>query len=270
MLRFEKGAPAGLLIAATAIALGFALEGGRLGQVLQPTAAFIVLGGTLGAVLVHFPLPVVRRALAALRDALLTGGPDAKGRMEQILHYAIQARRQGIVSLDTELKKVEDAYFRKALMLAVDGIPGREIREVLVMESLRIEEEDELAARVWESAGGFAPTIGILGAVLGLIQVMQHLDDVSEIGRGIAVAFVATLYGVGLANLFLLPMAGRLRGRALDNLRLREATVEGVLGIAEGASTRMLRERMGATAGERAPASIAQIQSKTAKRVAVR
>ncbi len=270
MLRFQKGAPAGLLVAATTIALGFALEGGRLGQVLQPTAAFIVLGGTLGAVLVHFPVSVVRRALEGLRDALLTGGPDAKGRMEQILHYATQARRQGIVSLDAELRKVSDPYFRKALMLAVDGIQGREIREILAMESLRLEEEDESAARVWESAGGFAPTIGILGAVLGLIQVMQHLDDVSEIGRGIAVAFVATLYGVGLANLFLLPMAGRLRGRALDALRLREATTEGVLGIVEGASTRMLRERMGATAGGRAPASVAQIEPSVAKRAAAR
>ncbi len=270
MRKLEKGAAGGLAIAAAAIALGFALEGGRLGQVLQPTAAVIVLGGTLGAVLVQFPLAVVRRAFAGLREAFLASGLDARARMEQILRYAAQARRQGIVSLDAELKKIEDPYFRKTLMLAVDGIHAREMREILGLESQRLEEEEELAARVWESAGGFAPTIGILGAVLGLIQVMQHLDDVSEIGRGIAVAFVATLYGVGLANLFLLPMAGKLRGRALDAQRLREATLEGVLGIAEGTSTRMLRERMGASAGERAPAEVAQMEAKPVKRAAAR
>ncbi len=262
MRKLEKGAAGGLAVAATAIALGFALEGGRLGQVLQPTAALIVLGGTLGAVLVQFPLPVARQAARALAAAFVHGGSHVRVRMDQILRYGAQSKRLGLVTLDPELKKIEDPFFRRALMLAIDGVPWRQAREILELESATLEEQDERAARVWEAAGGFAPTVGILGAVLGLIQVMQHLDDVGEIGRGIAVAFVATLYGVGFANLFLLPVAGKLRGRAREAQRLRELTLEGVLAMAEGASTRILRARMEVQAGERAPAVVAPIEAK--------
>ncbi len=255
----EKGTVGGLALAATAIALGFSLEGGRIGQVLQPTAAVIVLGGTLGAVLVQFPLSTVRQALGALTQAFLAGGADVRARLDQIMRFALQARRNGIVSLDPELKTIDDPFFRKTLMLAIDGIHAREVRDIMDLESLRLEEEDERVARVWESAGGFAPTVGILGAVLGLIQVMQRLDNMSEIGKGIAVAFVATLYGVGFANLFFLPIAGKLRGRAREAQRLRETTLEGVLAMLDGTSPRALRERLGAQSGERAAAPVAQL-----------
>ena len=260
MKALEKGAAAGLAIAATAIALGFALEGGRLEQVLQPTAALIVLGGTLGAVLVQFPFALVRQAVSSLGAAFQQEKGGVRGRMDEILRCALQAKRHGLVSLDPELKKIADPFFRRALMLAVDGIHPRQAREIMDLELASLEEQEERTARVWEAAGGFAPTVGILGAVLGLIQVMQHLDDVGEIGRGIAVAFVATLYGVGFANLFLLPVAGKLRGRARDAQRLREMTLEGVLAVAEGASTRLVRERLEALAGERAPATVTKLE----------
>ncbi len=270
MRKIEKSAAGGLAVAATAIAVGFALEGGRFGQVVQPTAALIVLGGTLGAVLVQFPQTVVRQALRAFRTAFARVPGEFRSRMEQISRYGMQAKRLGLVSLDPELKKIDDPFLRKALMLAIDGVPFRQAREILELDSITQEEQEERAARGWEAAGGFAPTIGILGAVLGLIQVMQHLDNVREIGQGIAVAFVATLYGVGFANLLFLPVAGKLRGRAREAQRLRELTVEGVLAIAEGASTRMLRERMEALAGERAPASIAPLEAKVPARAAAR
>ncbi len=246
MVKVEKGTIGGLAVAATAIALGFSLEGGHLRQVLQPTAAVIVIGGTLGAILVQFPLWMVRQAFRGLFDVFRQAGSEVQPRMDQIFRLAMQARKHGIVSLDAELKKIPDPFFRKVLMLAIDGIRPHEIREIMDLELLRLEEEEERGARVWEAAGGFAPTIGILGAVLGLIQIMQQLDDIGAIGRGIAVAFVATLYGVGLANLFLLPVAGKLRGRVREAHQLREATLEGVLAIAEGASPRVLRERLGA------------------------
>ncbi len=270
MKKLEKSAAGGLVLAATAIAAGFALEGGRLGQVVQPTAALIVLGGTLGAVLVQFPHAAVRQAVRALRTAFAHGTGEVRSRMEQIARYGLQAKRLGLVSLDPELKKIDDLFLRKALMLAIDGVPARQAREILELDSITQEEQEERAARVWEAAGGFAPTVGILGAVLGLIQVMQHLDDVGRIGQGIATAFVATLYGVGFANLLFLPVAGKLRGRARDAERLRELTLEGVLAIAEGASTRMLRERMEALAGERAPAGIAPIAAKAPAKAAAR
>ena len=262
MRKFETGTTGGLLVAGGAIALGLFLEGGNLKQVLQPTAAVIVLGGTLGAVLVQFPLPVVRLALRGMRDAFAGGQLGARGRtaqMDSIVRLAMQARKHGLVSLDPELKKIEDPFFRKTLMLAIDGMQAREVREIMELELLRLEEEEERPARVWEAAGGFAPTVGILGAVLGLIQVMQRLDNIGDVGRGIAVAFVATLYGVGLANLLFLPLAGKLRLRAREAQLLRETTLEGVIAMVEGASPRALREKLGAQAGERAPAQVAQM-----------
>ncbi len=262
MRKIEQGTLAGLFVAVTAIALGLFMEGGQLSQVLQPTAAIIVLGGTCGAVLVHFSLPSVRAALRQFMDVLAATPSRRSLRTDQLLGYAAQARRNGIVSLDPELKAIEDPFFKKALMLVIDGMHVRDVREIMELESLRMEEENENAARVWEAAGGYAPTVGILGAVLGLIQVMQRLGDIGQIGRGIAVAFVATLYGVGLANLFLLPIAGKLRLRAREAQLLREITLEGVLAMAEGASPRSMRERLGVQGRERAPARVAQMAAR--------
>jgi chemotaxis protein MotA len=244
MRKLERGTIGGLAVAVAAITIGLFLEGGHIAQILQPTAAIIVLGGTWGAVLVQFPSASVRQAMVRLQDAFSAHPASSQSRADHIIRLAMQARRNGVVSLDVELKLIADPFFRKALMLAVDGIAPREIRQIMELDLARIEEDEEQAARVWEAAGGFSPTIGILGAVLGLIQVMQHLDDISAVGRGIAVAFVATLYGVGLANLVFLPLAGKLRLRAREAHMLREATLAGVLSIAEGVSPRTLRERL--------------------------
>jgi chemotaxis protein MotA len=252
------GTAAGLALASVAILAGLYLEGGAVIQVLQPSAALIVLGGTLGAVLVQFPAALVRQACVKVLRGV-GGGPAPRDRLEQLVRYGLQARRSGIVSLDAELPTIDDPFFRKSLMLAVDGLHTRELREIMELELLRMEEQEERLARVWEAAGGYAPTFGILGAVLGLIQVMQRLDHLSEIGSGIAVAFVATLYGVGAANLVLLPLAGKLRLLSRDAQMLRETTLEAVVSIAEGISPRAMREKLGAQAGERAPAGISQM-----------
>jgi chemotaxis protein MotA len=244
MRKLERGTIGGLAVAVAAITFGLFLEGGHIAQILQPTAAIIVLGGTWGAVLVQFPSASVRQAMVRLQDAFSALPVSSQSRADHIIRLAMQARRNGVVSLDVELKAIADPFFRKALMLAVDGIAPREIQQIMELDLTRIEEDEEQAARVWEAAGGFSPTIGILGAVLGLIQVMHHLDDISAVGRGIAVAFVATLYGVGLANLVFLPLAGKLRLRAREAHMLREATLAGVLSIAEGVSPRTLRERL--------------------------
>ena len=259
--RLEAGTIAGLLVAVLAITLGLLLEGGHIIQVLQPTAAIIVLGGTLGAVLVQFPGAICRAAWAQVPEVFQVQTLAPRARMDELVRFAMQARRNGLVSLDAELKSIADPFFRKALMLAVDGISAREIRELLELELERLEEEEEQASRVWEAAGGFSPTIGILGAILGLIQVMQRLDDIGAVGQGIAVAFVATLYGVGFANLLFLPMAGKLRLRARERHLLRARTLEGVVAMVEGASPRTLREKLGTSAGERAPALVARKQA---------
>jgi chemotaxis protein MotA len=154
--------------------------------------------------------------------------------------FANKARRNGVVSLDADLQAIQDPFLKQTLMLAVDGTEPVELRKIMHVSLESMTEDEERLPAVFESAGGFSPTIGILGAVLGLIQVMQHLDNITEVGKGIAVAFVATIYGVGIANLFFLPFAGKMRLRIHSNFRRREMVLEGVISILEGMNPRML------------------------------
>jgi chemotaxis protein MotA len=156
--------------------------------------------------------------------------------------YAQKARKEGIVSLDAQLEAIEEPFLKKSLMLALDGTEPADLRTIMELDNRA--ERDGLNAKVFESAGGFSPTIGIIGAVLGLIQVMQHLDNIGEVGRGIAVAFVATIYGVGMANLFLLPVAGKIKLRQRDDELRREIVLEGVISILEGMNPRMLETKL--------------------------
>jgi chemotaxis protein MotA len=223
---------------------GLLLEGGNLSQVLQPTAAMIVFGGTAGAVLLQFPLPVVATAVRRLSHVFLQPKVDPDQTVAQLVKFGNRARREGIVSLDAETNNISDPFLKKALMLAVDGTEPEELRGMMELELQNQADHEDKIPQVFESAGGFSPTIGIIGAVLGLIQVMQHLDKIDEVGRGIAVAFVATIYGVGAANLFLLPAAGKLRIRNREEQLLRELTLEGVVSILEGMNPRMLETRL--------------------------
>jgi chemotaxis protein MotA len=249
----------GWAVAGLAICAGLWLDGGNPAQILQPTAALIVLGGTLGAVLVHFPGPLVREALGGVRQAFSSISPPPDAVARQLLSYAAKARRGGLLALDAELGQIEDPFRRKCLMLAIDGISPQSIRGTMELELERLEERSEEPARVWEAAAGYSPTMGILGAVLGLIQVMQHLGNIESVGKGIAVAFVATLYGVGAANLVFLPIAGHLRARARTRRQEREMTIDAVCLMAEGANPRMLRERLDAHMGHSVAEPIAKL-----------
>ena len=240
----DKATLAGLFLAVGGILFGLMLEGGNLSQILQPTAAMIVFGGTLGAILIQFPLAVVLNALRRLAHVFLEPGDNARSTVDILVKYANQARREGIVSLDKELTNIREPFLRRSLMLAVDGTEPQELRKIMELELDNQEEQEEKIPQVFESAGGFSPTIGIIGAVLGLIQVMQHLDKIDEVGKGIAVAFVATIYGVGAANLFFLPTAGKLKIRIRDEQVIREMTLEGVVSILEGMNPRMLEAKL--------------------------
>ena len=240
----DKATWGGVVLGAGGIIGGLLLEGGRLSQVLQPTAAMIVFGGTTGAVLIQFPLPVVGKAVRSLAQVFFQPKQDATVRVQELVKFANQARREGIVSLDNKLDEIREPFLKKSLMLAVDGTEPQELREMMELELNHQAEQEDRIPQVFESAGGFSPTIGIIGAVMGLIQVMQHLDKIDEVGRGIAVAFVATIYGVGAANLFLLPSAGKLRTRIREQQVLREMTLEGVLSILEGMNPRMLETKL--------------------------
>jgi len=240
----DKSSFAGIVIAVGGILLGLILEGGRISQILQPTAAIIVFGGTIGAVMLQFPLRVVIAAFRRLSQIFFDNSRDPQVLISNLVDYAHKARKEGIVSLDADLESIRDPFLKKTLMLAVDGTEPQEIRKMMELELDNQAEHDDHIPRVFESAGGFSPTIGIIGAVLGLIQVMQHLDDIGEVGRGIAVAFVATIYGVGAANLFFIPAAGKIKIRLRQEQTLREMVLEGVISILEGMNPRMIETKL--------------------------
>lgn len=248
----DKATLAGITLAVLGIIGGMLLEGGSIGQILQPTAGMIVLGGTIGAVMIQFPLKVFLAALGRLTHVFFEKQQDAKSVVAEIVGYANRARKEGIVSLDSELPKIKDPFLKKSIMLAVDGTEPQELRKMMELELDNHAAHEDNIPKVFEAAGGFAPTVGIIGAVLGLIQVMQNLDNIEEVGKGIAVAFVATIYGVGLANIFFLPAAGKLKLRNHDEHKLKEMTLEGVISILEGMNPRMLETKlMGFVAGEK-------------------
>src|SRR5579863_2407863 len=223
---------------------GMTIEGGKLAQIIQPTAAMIVLGGTLGGVMISYPLPVVMGSFKRLSQVIFEGGADLEGLIKEMLGYAQKARKEGIVSLDSELEKIQNPFLKKSLMLAIDGTEPEELRKIMELEMDNHSEQEEKAPQVFEAAGGYAPTMGIVGAVLGLIQVMQHLSDVSEVWRGIAVAFVATIYGLVCANLIFLPSAGKLKHRNRQEELTREMILEGVISILEGLNPRMVETKL--------------------------
>ncbi len=240
----DKSSFGGVVLALAGILAGLLIEGGHVGQILQPTAALIVLGGTLGAVMLQFPLGTVLRAIKRLARVFFSRRGQDEMALKQILVFADKARRNGIVSLDQDLPSIQDQFLRQALTLAVDGTEPAELRKIMELHLDNMTEVDEKIPAVFESAGGFSPTIGIIGAVLGLIQVMQHLDHIEEVGRGIAVAFVATIYGVAAANLLFLPSAGKLRIRMREEHLLKEMTLEGVVSILEGMNPRIIEIKL--------------------------
>jgi chemotaxis protein MotA len=240
----DKASFGGAILAITGIVAGLLIEGGNLGQILQPTAALIVFGGTMGAVLLQFPLKTVGAAFRRMAHVFRTPRKQSDALIRQLVAFANKARRNGVVSLDSDLPSIQDPFLKRAIMLAVDGTEPAELRKIMKVSLDATAENDDRMPSVFESAGGFSPTIGILGAVLGLIQVMQHLDNIQEVGRGIAVAFVATIYGVGAANLFFLPFAGKMRMQLREEHQGREMMLEGVVSILEGMNPRMVEIKL--------------------------
>ncbi len=240
----DKASIAGAFVAVAGILAGLTIEGGNVGQILQPTAALIVFGGTLGAVMLQFPFTTVIAAFRNLGSLFAAQRKEETQLIHDLVTFANKARRNGVVSLDADLEAIGDPFLKQALMLAVDGTEPADLRNIMRLSLDSLTDAEERLPAVFESAGGFSPTIGILGAVLGLIQVMQHLDNINEVGKGIAVAFVATIYGVGIANLFFLPFAGKMRLRVHSSHRRREMMLEGVISILEGMNPRMLEIKL--------------------------
>jgi chemotaxis protein MotA len=254
----------GLVLALGCIVAGLLMEGGRIQDVAQVTSALIVLGGTIGAVMVTTPLSVLISAAKKLAEVFF-GAEESPGPLiDEIIGYAGQARKEGIVSLESEAAGIEDPFLRKALGLAVDGIESARIRDIMELEIQLLEEHLEAEAKVFEAAGGYAPTIGIIGAVLGLIQVMKNLANIDEVGRGIAVAFVATIYGVASANILFLPAANKLKARGKAAVQIKELMLEGVLSLAEGVNQKLIRVKLEAYLGPHPGAAKAKQKGRAA------
>jgi chemotaxis protein MotA len=234
----------GLLLGAGCILAAQLLEGGSPRSIVHLTAAVIVFGGTIGATLVSFPRAQVGQAVAALRSVFREREDDAAPIAEALVRYARVARAHGMMALDEHADRQPDALLQKALRLAVDGTEARHLRQIVALEISNDEERNLAPARVFEALGGYAPTFGIVGAVLGLIHVMENLSEPGSLGAGIATAFVATVYGVGAANLVFLPMASKLRDRAERTAVRGEMILEGVLAIQEGLSPRLVEEKL--------------------------
>ena len=240
----DKISLAGLVIALVAIIGGQVLEGGQVSSLVQPSALLIVLGGTLGAVLLQSPLHVFRRGLGMAKWVWISPVIEQKKQLDQLLAWSQIARREGLLQLENQLTTIKDPFARKGLQLVVDGADPVHIRELLEVDINTFEDEWRQSAKIWEAAGGYSPTIGILGAVLGLIHVMENLSDPTKLGAGIAVAFVATIYGVGLANLVYLPMAAKLKYYIVRMVASKEMLVDGLIGIALGDNPRIIESRL--------------------------
>ncbi len=235
---------AGLTLAIFAILGGQALEGGSVKSILQGTAAIIVLGGTFGACLVQFPLSVAIGSFKAVIRIFLEPKTNNREVIQEIIRLANKARKEGVISLEADTQKITDPFLKKALNMAMDGVEPKVLRDTMELEISNLEEEAEQPIKFWQAAGGYSPTIGILGAVLGLIHVMENLTDPSKLGGGIAVAFVATVYGVGLANLVYLPMSGKLKLKAKAQLVSKEIMLVGVISILEGENPRLIDDKL--------------------------
>jgi chemotaxis protein MotA len=239
--------PASLLAIPVAIGVVLAtqmLGGGGAAALLQPTAALIVFGGTLAATLISYAPGAVFDAVREALRSFASRGDDLAALSSQLVEMSVRAHRSGVLSLEAELDSVDDDFLRNGLSLAVDGVEPALLRDLLATEMRARETTDDEAARIFESAAGYAPTFGILGAVLGLMHVMRSLATPGALGEGVAVAFVATVYGLGLANLVLLPLAGRLRERVLAAGRRRELILEAVVALRGRMHPRLLAQTM--------------------------
>ncbi len=259
----------GLVVAVGGILTGLVLDGGKVLELGQRSAALIVFGGTIGAVMLTNSMDVLIRAVRRIGSIFFEQTQSPETVIDEIIGYATQARKQGIVSLEQQAAAARDPFLRKALNLAVDGIDMSQIRSIMELEITLLEQKGEAESKVFEAAGGYAPTVGIVGAVLGLMQVMKNLANIDEVGRGIAAAFVATVYGVGSANIFFLPAANKLRVRMRDAVQIREVMLEGVLAIVEGLNPKLIRTRLEAyeqpsadAAGKPKPKAKAQAKAK--------
>lgn len=246
----------GLVVAIGGILVGNHLEGGHLDSIMQGTAALIVLGGSVGATIVSFPMSTAVAAMKNLKLCIMPPHADPLKTVNQILEIAQTVRKSGLLALQADVAKLDNKFLRSALQMAVDGVDPSLVKETMEAELTHLEESRGESAKFWEAAGGYAPTIGIIGAVLGLIHVMSNLSDTAKLGAGIAAAFVATIYGVGSANIFFLPFANKIKVVTQHEIHEAEMILEGVHMIQVGHNIHIIRRRLSASLDEKSRAKL--------------
>ncbi len=240
----DWGSIVGIILGIGGVVLGQVIEGGRINSLLQPAAFVIVFIGTLGAVILQSGFSVFWRGVKLLKIVFFPAQDDYTQIQAEIGRWSAISWRDGALALEKQIDQVNDPFIRTGLRHVVDGIEPEKLRSLLETEIEVYEEKEKLSVRIWEAAGGYAPTIGILGAVLGLIQVMENLSDPAKLGSGIAIAFVATIYGVGLANLVFIPIGNRLKAHLAKEVAKREMLLEAFHSMLLGEHPRMIMERM--------------------------
>ena len=234
----------GFILAMVAVMVGAILKGAGLKALLSAAAFMIVFVGTFASIFIQTPLPVFKLAMNRVSWIFKPPQMQAEALIQKIIEWSNIARKQGLLGLEPMIKQEDDAFVQKGLQLVVDGSEPDAIRGIMEVEMGVREHADNRAAKVWEAMGIYAPTLGIIGAVLGLMAVMQNLADPSKLGQGIAAAFTATIYGIGLANLFFLPMAGKLKGIVAEQSQVREMIIEGMISIAQGENPRAIESKL--------------------------
>jgi len=236
----------GIIIAVVSLVAAFILDGGHFLALFKPTAALIVFGGTIGATIVSFSVNEIKSVPKLLKITLFQKLPDELALIEQIVGLADKVRREGLLYLENQLPQIEDKFMRKGIQLVVDGTDPEMVRQIMETEMYAIQERHHIGASIFEAAGGYAPTMGILGTVMGLVHVLGNLESPETLGPSIALAFLATLYGVGSANVLWLPIAEKLKNLSKKEVMLRELMLEGIMSIQAGYNPILIRERLNA------------------------
>jgi chemotaxis protein MotA len=234
----------GFIFAFLAVVVGSILKGAGVKALLSTAAFMIVVIGTLAAIFIHTPLPVFKHGMSMFKWIIRPPAQDRAGLIAKFVEWSNIARKQGLLGLESMIAAETDPFVRKGLQLVVDGSEPDQIRNILEVEISVREQADHAGAKVFEGMGIYSPTLGIIGAVLGLMAVMQNLADPAKLGAGIAAAFTATVYGIGLANLFFLPTAAKLKSLVATQTQYRELTVEGMLSIAQGENPRSIEAKL--------------------------
>mgnify|MGYP001381467869 FL=1 len=234
----------GLFFGLISLIGGFLLEGGHVGALFQSSAAIIVFGGTIGATIISFSLQEVLSIPKLLKVAFFSKQPDAVTTIETMVSLAEDARKEGLLHLETRLEEIEDPFIRKGIQLVVDGTDPEMVKNVLETELYTIEARHHVGSAIFETAGGYAPTMGIIGTVMGLIHVLGSMEDPDQLAPAIAVAFMATLYGVGSANVLWIPLSGKLQNLSKNEVLIRELAMEGIVSLQAGYNPVLIRERL--------------------------